>query len=186
MRVCESILASLVWSAGAGACSPAPALHISFSAQGCGDVVRVLSASARQRWARSSGSRPRAPTSFGVGFVPLAALYPPRFAARASDAFSRAYPSTCAFRPCLAVYGPYSERERDVVAVCCGCNAPTWGFVAFCLQASAPGRECGRGALFVAACAVRAFRSAVSICINVRVACCDGFVTTHNSEVWRL
>ena len=67
----------IVWGAWAEVCSLACAPHISFSARGCGDVVCVLSASARQWWARSSGSRPRAPTSFGVGFVPLAALYPP-------------------------------------------------------------------------------------------------------------
>lgn len=30
------------------------------------------------------------------------------FAVRASDVFSRDYPSRCAFCPCLAVYGPYS------------------------------------------------------------------------------
>lgn len=116
----------IVWGAWAEVCSLACAPHISFSARGCGDVVRVLSASARQWWALSSGSRPRAPTSFGVGFVPLSALYPPRFAVRASDAFSRAYTSTCAFRSCLAVYGPYSEREMGVV----GCGGMLMALVA--------------------------------------------------------
>ena len=74
----------------------------------------------------TAGSCPRAPTSFGVGFVPLSALYPPRFAVRASDAFSRAYTSTCAFRSCLAVYGPYSEREMGVV----GCGGMLMALVA--------------------------------------------------------
>lgn len=110
MRVCDSILASLVWGAWAGACSPVCAPHISFSARGCGDVVRVLSASARQWWARSSGSRPRAPTSFGVGFAPLAALYPPDSLYALLTRF-RAFTLPCVFRVCLAVYGPYSERE---------------------------------------------------------------------------
>lgn len=74
----------------------------------------------------TAGSRPCAPTSFGVGFVPLAARYHLWFAARASDAFSRAYPPPCAFRPCLAVYGPYSEREMGVV----GCGGVLMALVA--------------------------------------------------------
>ena len=95
MRACESILASLVWGAWAGVCSPVCAPRLFLFAHACVSV------------------------SFG-------AHYPPRFAVRASDAFSRAYRSPCAFRPRLAVYGPYSEREMGVV----GCGGMLMALVA--------------------------------------------------------
>ena len=63
------------------------------------------------------------PACVGVSF---AAFYPPWFAVRASDAFSRAYPASCTFHPCLAVYGPYSEREMGVV----GCGGMLMALVA--------------------------------------------------------
>lgn len=100
----------------------------------------------------TAGSRPRAPTSFGVGFAPLAARYRLWFAVRASDAFSRAYPPPYAFRPCLAVYGPYSASDGGVVGawwlLWCGYDSSERCFVASCVRiGERPGQRLGRGAL---------------------------------------
>lgn len=136
----------------------------------------------------TAGSCPVPPVSFGVGFAPLAARYRLWFAVRASDAFSRDYPPQCAFRPCLAVYGPYSERERGVVD--CGgmlmalAERLAVSFLSRVSVKSAPANMLiGWGALFLATCAARLSPGARRIGFDVRASGVNGDLAACEAEV---
>ena len=71
------------------------------------------------------------------------------FAVRASDAFSRDYPSRCAFRLCLAVYGPYSASGGVVAALMLWLRCSRVGSVFICWRAYECPWLCVAGALIL-------------------------------------
>ena len=124
----------------------------------------------------------RVPASFGVVLVLLAARYRLWFSVRASGAFSRAYPSRCAFRVCLAVCGSYSVSGGCVAVLALWLRWSRVWCRFLCWRAKGrpsfgcvwPGRPFWRVLRLIPVCCARLVPGVLPVWFNVRASGGDG------------